>query len=106
MTSLKTDGAIPGGRRPAPPLVWQPMSPAPLPAAPEPEPPAAGPAATEAATAQALSAARAAEVKGAIVLYDVAMPAWTEAGGSGYGDVVPFRGRGASARASASLVMD
>lgn len=49
-------------------------------------------------------AARAAEVKGAIVLYDVAMPAWTEAGGSGYGDVVPFRGRGASAAAQLGAV--
>ncbi|MCW5801270.1 MAG: M20/M25/M40 family metallo-hydrolase [Deltaproteobacteria bacterium] len=35
-------------------------------------------------------------VKGAIVLYDVAMPAWTEDKGSGYGDVAPFRTRGPS----------
>ena len=49
-------------------------------------------------------AARAAEVKGAIVLYDVAMPAWTEAHGSGYGDVVPFRGGGASAAARLGAV--
>ena len=34
-------------------------------------------------------------VKGAIVLYDVAMPAWTEEKGSGYGDVVPYRYAGA-----------
>jgi len=49
-------------------------------------------------------AARAAEVKGAIVLYDVAMPAWTEAHGSGYGDVVPFRGAGAIAAAKLGAV--
>jgi len=36
------------------------------------------------------------KVKGAIVLYDVAMPAWTEENGSGYGDVVQFRTRGPS----------
>jgi len=35
-------------------------------------------------------------VRGAIVLYDVAMPAWTEENGSGYGDVVQFRTRGPS----------
>jgi carboxypeptidase Q len=40
--------------------------------------------------------ARAAEVKGAIVLYDVAMPTWTEEHGSGYGETVEYRGRGAS----------
>ncbi len=44
-------------------------------------------------------AARKAELAGAIVLYDVAMPAWTEEHGSGYGDVVPFRWAGASAAA-------
>jgi carboxypeptidase Q len=49
-------------------------------------------------------AARAAEVKGAIVLYDVAMPAWTEEHGSGYGDVVRFRGGGASAAARLGAV--
>ena len=38
---------------------------------------------------------RKAEVKGAIVLYDVAMPAWTPENGSGYGDVVPYRWSGA-----------
>ncbi len=37
-----------------------------------------------------------ADVNGAIVLYDVAMPAWTEDGGTGYGDVVPFRWAGPS----------
>jgi carboxypeptidase Q len=35
-------------------------------------------------------------VKGAIVLYDVAMPAWTEDKGSGYGQTVEYRGKGAS----------
>jgi Zn-dependent M28 family amino/carboxypeptidase len=48
--------------------------------------------------------ARASEVKGKLVLYDVAMPAWTEAKGSGYGDVVRFRGRGASAAAKHGAV--
>ncbi|HSR97179.1 MAG TPA: hypothetical protein VLM79_09025, partial [Kofleriaceae bacterium] len=33
--------------------------------------------------------AKGAEVKGAIVLYDVAMPKWTEEKGSGYGETVP-----------------
>ena len=36
------------------------------------------------------------KVKGALVLYDVAMPTWTEENGSGYGDVVQFRTRGPS----------
>jgi carboxypeptidase Q len=40
--------------------------------------------------------AKQAQVKGAIVLYDVAMPAWTEDKGSGYGEVVQYRGAGAS----------
>ncbi|TMQ14891.1 MAG: M20/M25/M40 family metallo-hydrolase [Deltaproteobacteria bacterium] len=35
-------------------------------------------------------------VKGAIVLYDVAMPKWSEDKGSGYGQTVEYRGRGAS----------
>ena len=35
-------------------------------------------------------------VKDAIVLYDVAMPTWTEDKGSGYGGTVPYRGQGAS----------
>ena len=43
--------------------------------------------------------ARKAEVKGAIVLYDVPMPAWTEEHGSGYGQVVGFRWAGPSAAA-------
>ena len=47
---------------------------------------------------------RAADVKGAIVLYDVAMPAWTEEHGSGYGDVVPFRWAGPSAAARKGAV--
>jgi Zn-dependent M28 family amino/carboxypeptidase len=38
--------------------------------------------------------ARQAEVKGAIVLYDVAMPKWTEDKGSGYGETVEYRGKG------------
>lgn len=43
--------------------------------------------------------AKAAEVKGAIVLYNVAMPAYTEENGSGYGEVVQYRALGASAAA-------
>jgi hypothetical protein len=39
--------------------------------------------------------ARKAEVSGAIVLYDVAMPAWSKEDGSGYGKVVPYRFAGA-----------
>lgn len=39
--------------------------------------------------------AKQAQVKGAIVLYDVAMPAWSEAKGSGYGETVQYRGAGA-----------
>ena len=35
-------------------------------------------------------------LKGAIVLYDVALPAWDEEKGSGYGDVSRFRSRGPS----------
>jgi carboxypeptidase Q len=38
--------------------------------------------------------ARRAAVKGAIVLYDVAMPKWTEEKGSGYGETVPYRSAG------------
>jgi carboxypeptidase Q len=38
---------------------------------------------------------RKAEVAGSIVLYDVAMPAWSKAKGSGYGDVVAYRYAGA-----------
>ncbi len=43
--------------------------------------------------------ARGAEVKGKIVLFDVAMPAWTEEGGSGYGRIAPYRWAGPSAAA-------
>jgi len=47
---------------------------------------------------------RAAEVKGKIVLYDVAMPAYSEEKGSGYGDVVPYRWAGASEAAKLGAV--
>jgi Zn-dependent M28 family amino/carboxypeptidase len=43
-------------------------------------------------------------VKGAIVLYDVAMPKWTEDKGSGYGETVEYRGRGASRAAKLGAV--
>lgn len=46
----------------------------------------------------------AASVKGAIVLYDVALPAWTVEHGSGYGDVVGFRTDGAIAAAKLGAV--
>ena len=51
--------------------------------------------------------AQQAQVKGAIVLYDVAMPAWTEEKGDGYGKVVEYRGRGPSraARFGAAAVL-
>ncbi len=39
---------------------------------------------------------RASEVKGKVVLYDVPLPAYDEHKGSGYGDVAPYRGVGAS----------
>ncbi len=48
--------------------------------------------------------ARAAEVKGKVVLYDVAMPAYSEAKGSGYGEVVRYRARGASIAAKYGAV--
>jgi carboxypeptidase Q len=48
--------------------------------------------------------ARASEVKGAIVVYDVAMPAWTEQNHSGYGDVVPYRTLGAARAAGHGAV--
>jgi carboxypeptidase Q len=41
--------------------------------------------------------AKQAQVKDAIVLFNVAMPSWTEEHGSGYGDTVPYRWAGASA---------
>jgi carboxypeptidase Q len=44
------------------------------------------------------------QVKGAIVVYDVAMPAWTEAHGSGYGETVQYRGNGASRAAKYGAV--
>ena len=44
--------------------------------------------------------ARKAEVAGAIVLYDVPMPAWTEADGPRYGDIAPYRWAGASEAAA------
>lgn len=40
--------------------------------------------------------ARASEAKGKIVLFDVAMPPYSDAKGSGYGETVRYRGRGAS----------
>jgi carboxypeptidase Q len=43
-------------------------------------------------------------VKGAIVVYNVAMPAWTEEHGSGYGDTVAYRWGGASAAAKHGAV--
>jgi carboxypeptidase Q len=43
-------------------------------------------------------------VKGAIVLYDVAMPAFTDSDGAGYGKVVPYRFGGASAAAKLGAV--
>jgi len=44
------------------------------------------------------------DVKGKLVLFDVAMPAWTEAKGSGYGETVQYRGKGASRAAQAGAV--
>ena len=43
-------------------------------------------------------------VKGSIVLYDVPMPAYTDADGAGYGKVVPFRFGGPSAAAKLGAV--
>jgi len=43
-------------------------------------------------------------VKGAIVVYNVAMPQWTEAHGSGYGETVEYRWGGASAAAKHGAV--
>ena len=43
-------------------------------------------------------------VKGAIVLYDVAMPKFTEEKGSGYGETVEYRGKGASRAAKHGAV--
>jgi carboxypeptidase Q len=47
---------------------------------------------------------KAAQVKGAIVLYDVAMPKWNEEHGSGYGETVAYRGQGASRAAKLGAV--
>lgn len=44
------------------------------------------------------------QVKGAIVVYNVAMPAWTEEHGSGYGATVQYRGNGASRAAKYGAV--
>lgn len=44
------------------------------------------------------------DVKGAIVLFDVALPAWDAAKGSGYGEVAPYRGRGPSRAAKQGAV--
>jgi hypothetical protein len=49
-------------------------------------------------------AAQAERVKGAIVLFDVALPAWREQGGSGYGQVAPYRSRGPSRAAQLGAV--
>jgi len=49
-------------------------------------------------------AAKAAQVKGSIVLYDVAMPAWSEKEGSGYGKTVQYRSAGASRAAKLGAV--
>lgn len=43
-------------------------------------------------------------VKGAIVVYDVAMPAWTEKTGSGYGQTVEYRWGGAAQAAKRGAV--
>ncbi len=48
--------------------------------------------------------AKHAAVKGAIVLYDVAMPAWTEENQSGYGDIVQYRWGGAERAAKLGAV--
>ncbi len=49
-------------------------------------------------------AAKADQVKGKIVLYDVAMPAWTEEHGTGYGDAVGYRWAGPSQAAKLGAV--
>ncbi len=50
-------------------------------------------------------AARAAEIRGAIVLYDVAMPPWSEAkGNAGYGVAAPYRTAGPSLAAKLGAV--
>jgi len=47
---------------------------------------------------------KAARIKGAIVLYDVALPAWDAEKGSGYNDVSRFRSRGPSRAAQLGAV--
>jgi carboxypeptidase Q len=49
-------------------------------------------------------AQKAERIKGAIVLYDVAMRAWDEEHGSGYGEAAQFRGRGPSRAAQHGAV--
>lgn len=44
------------------------------------------------------------QVNGAIVVYNVAMPAWSDEHGSGYGQVVQYRGAGASRAAKYGAV--
>jgi carboxypeptidase Q len=44
------------------------------------------------------------QVKGAIVVYNVPMPAWSEEHGSGYGETVQYRGAGASRAAKYGAV--
>jgi hypothetical protein len=48
--------------------------------------------------------AKSAQLKGAIVVYDVAMPTYTEAKGSGYGETVQYRSNGASRAAKYGAV--
>ena len=47
---------------------------------------------------------KAEQIKGAIVVYNVAMPAWSPETGSGYGKTVEYRGRGASQAAKRGAV--
>jgi carboxypeptidase Q len=47
---------------------------------------------------------KAGKLKGAIVLYDVRMPAWTLEGGSGYGDAAEYRWKGPSEAAKHGAV--
>jgi carboxypeptidase Q len=48
--------------------------------------------------------AQAAKVKGAIVLFDTAMPKWTQEKGSGYGETVEYRSKGPSRAAKLGAV--
>ena len=65
---------------------------------------AASPRRSSSSTTGRSSRPRPTQVKGAIVVYDVAMPAWTEEHGSGYGETVQYRGRGASRAAKHGAV--